>query len=74
MVAAFTPVHADRDRKASIKMATRDELEFVAELVRIARADRDIYRQIRAEAWAMVQQNHAHMSECEHEAWTRTAS
>lgn len=55
-------------------MTTKDELEFVVEMSRIAREDREIYRRLRAEAWALVRRNHADKSEEQREAWNRSAS
>lgn len=55
-------------------MATRDELELVAVMARIGRDDRDLFRQLRDEAWAMVQTNHEKQSPVQRKKWMRNAS
>ncbi len=55
-------------------MLNKNDFEFVAAMARLARADRDLYRRLRAEAWAMVAENHAQMSDAERSRWERDAS
>lgn len=53
---------------------TREELDLVVVLARISVRDRDLYRQLRAEAWEMVQRNHRELTADEREIWLRGAS
>lgn len=55
-------------------MTKRAVLEFVAAMTGLATKDRDLYRELRAEAWALVQANHERQSENERAAWTSNAS
>lgn len=53
---------------------TKSEMDLVAVLARIGRDDRELYRQLRAEAWALVQRNHVNKSEEQKARWLRNAS
>ncbi len=53
---------------------TKFDLEFLETMVRLGRTNRDLYRQLRAEAWAMVAENHARMSDAERDCWKKNAS
>ncbi len=55
-------------------MVTRQELELVAVLARIGRDDRDLFRQLRAEAWEMVQSNHRNQTAAQRNEWLSNAS
>lgn len=55
-------------------MAGIDEMEFVVEMARIAREDRDLYRKLRAEAWDLVKRNHEKQNDDQRAAWLRSAS
>lgn len=48
--------------------------ELVTVLARIGREDRELYRELRAEAWAMVAAKHERQTEEEREIWLATAS
>lgn len=52
----------------------QDDLDFVAVMARIGRDNRDLYRQLRAEAWEMVRRNHEKRSAKQLEVWKRNAS
>ena len=51
-----------------------DELEFVLVLGRLGRTDREGYRQLRQEAWDLIQENHTQKSAEERLIWCRNAS
>jgi hypothetical protein len=55
-------------------VAKPELLEFVAVMAQVGRDDRDLYRQLRAEAWAMVQENHREQSPREKAKWLTNAS
>jgi hypothetical protein len=55
-------------------MMNRDVLELVAVLAKIGADDRELYRQLRAEAWAMAKQNHGNKTEQQREKWLANAS
>jgi len=55
-------------------MTKRAVLEFVAAMTGLAALDRDAYRELRAEAWSMVQSNHANKSEQQRADWKKNAS
>jgi hypothetical protein len=48
--------------------------ELVMVLVELGQVDRELYRQLRAEAWAMAARNHQRKSPAQREAWLRRAS
>lgn len=53
---------------------TDDELAFVVAMGRLGRSDREQYRQLRQEAWDLVQENHRQQSAEQREKWHRNAS
>lgn len=55
-------------------MVTKDEMELLAVLARIGQTDRALYRQLRAEVWALVQDNHSKKTPGQLEQWMRNAS
>lgn len=50
------------------------EMDFVEAMVKIAAEDRDLYRQLRAEAWAIVAANHQLKTPREIAVWLGNAS
>lgn len=53
---------------------TLDEMAFVVAMGKLATEDRERYRELRAEAWEMVRQNHERKSPDDLERWQRNAS
>ena len=51
-----------------------DEMAFVVAMGRLGRSDRDRYRQLRQEAWELVQENHRSQTPEQREKWNRNAS
>jgi hypothetical protein len=54
------------------KQAT--EMEFVVAMAELGAADREAYRQLRAEAWAMVAANHGRKDQRAIATWLEKAS
>lgn len=54
--------------------ADPEDMAFVEWMVRLGKEDRELYRALREEAWAMVQGNHARQSEAQRAAWLRSSS
>jgi hypothetical protein len=52
----------------------KDEMEFVTWMSRLAREDRELYRELRQEAWDMVQRNHAQHTSEQRSRWLGNAS
>jgi hypothetical protein len=50
------------------------DVELLVTLARLGQDDRDLYRQLRAEAWEMVAQRHREMTAEERAAWTARSS
>lgn len=48
--------------------------ELVDTLLRLAREDRELYRQLRSEAWALSAKAHGKQTEEERAAWLAVAS
>lgn len=55
-------------------MTKRAVMEFVAAMSSLAAKDRVKYRELRAEAWRLVQLNHEAQSDLERATWTNNAS
>lgn len=53
---------------------TVEELELLAVLVAVAREDRDLYRQLRAEIWQKASERHRAKSPTQQQDWMTTAS
>lgn len=51
-----------------------DDMELATVLVRIGKRDRELYRLLRAEAWALVAKKHETHSDTQRAAWLRSAS
>ncbi len=55
-------------------MTKRAVLEFISAMTGLAATDRDLYRELRAEAWKLVQLNHETKSETQRATWSKNAS
>lgn len=55
-------------------MTNEEQLAFVVWMVRIGQSDRELYRQLRSEAWEMVAENHRAMTPEERSLWLKKSS
>lgn len=54
--------------------ASPEEIEFVRWMAALGQEDRELYRELRAEAWAIVQRRHASKDDGAKRRWLRNAS
>jgi hypothetical protein len=51
-----------------------DEMEFLVAMNRIAKVDRDTYRELRRRMWELIAATHAEQTPAERAAWLKNAS